>query len=82
MSRGEVNSFIVNYPDMKNKHVNYRKYQILGELEFLKINFICIKWGKSSINGTRATFIKGNSKDVELKINMLIKELRCKIEDE
>lgn len=74
---GHVNGFILNYPDMKNKHVDYTKHKILRELDFMKAGFICVKWSNTTRNGTKATFAKATNEEIEERL----KELKLQLEE-
>lgn len=72
----KVNGFTLNYPDLNNKHVDYRRYQILRELEFIPSGFICISWGKTMKRGTQAIYSKATPEEIEEKLKELKEELK------
>lgn len=76
MRYGELRTFKINYPDMNNKHVDYRRHQIMRELEFIKCGYICIGWDKTLKSGTMVTYVKADEFEIMEKLGQLEEELK------
>ncbi len=75
MSEPKVNGFRLNFTVMNNKNVDYRRHQIMYELDFLGLHFICVGWGKTTKKGTTGTFATATYEEVEKKAKELRKEV-------
>jgi hypothetical protein len=75
MSEPKVNGFRLNFSAMNNKNVDYRRQQILYELDFLGLHFINVGWGKTTKKGTTGTFATATYEEVEEKAKELRKEV-------
>jgi len=75
MNEPKVNGFRLNFSAMNNKNFDYRRQQILYELDFLGLHFICVGWGKITKKGTTGTFKTATYEEVEEKVKELRKEV-------
>src|SRR4030065_512010 len=60
---------------MNNKNVDYRRHQMMWELDFLGLHFINVGWGKTTKKGTTGTFETATYEEVEEKAKELRKEI-------
>lgn len=66
----EVVSFDMLFEGLTTSCVNLEARKIMIECEYLRKHYIC-KWGKTTKNGTRATFVASDADAVIARLNEL-----------